>query len=96
MKNPRPEEENIIKDIRNLFRLEKEVKVIKDRILRDIQNFFEQEEKNNYKAIRANNFWSNNYIEYACNSDRNKTLYKRYQEDTTQDIKNILIKLDHI
>ena len=96
MKNPRPEEENIIKDIRNLFRLEKEVKVIKDRILRDIQNFFEQEEKNNYKAIRANNFWSNNYIEYACNSDRNKTLYKRYQEDTTQDIKKILIKLDHI
>ena len=96
MKNPRPEEENIIKDIRNLFRLEKKVKVIKDRILRDIQNFFEQEEKNNYKAIRANNFWSNNYIEYACNSDRNKTLYKRYQEDTTQDIKKILIKLDHI
>ena len=26
------EEENIIKDIRNLFRLEKKIKVIKDRI----------------------------------------------------------------
>ena len=26
MENPRPEEENIIKDIRNLFRLEKEIK----------------------------------------------------------------------
>ena len=29
MKNPSPEEENIIKDIRNLFRLEKETKPIK-------------------------------------------------------------------
>ena len=33
MENPRPEEENIIKDIRNLFRLKKETKAIKDRIL---------------------------------------------------------------
>ena len=30
MENPRPEEENIIKDVRNLFRLEKETKAIKD------------------------------------------------------------------
>ena len=30
------EEENIIKDTRNLFRLEKETKAIKDRILREI------------------------------------------------------------
>ena len=30
------EKQNIIKDIRNPFRLEKETKVIKDRILRDI------------------------------------------------------------
>ena len=30
------EEENIIKDIRNLFRQEKETKAIKDGILRDI------------------------------------------------------------
>ena len=34
------EEENIIKDIRNIFRLKKEIKTIKDRMLRDI--FFEQ------------------------------------------------------
>ena len=33
VENPRPEEENIIKDIRNLFRLKKETKAIKDRIL---------------------------------------------------------------
>ena len=30
MENPRPEEEHIIKDLRNLFRLEKETKTIKD------------------------------------------------------------------
>ena len=75
MENPRPEEENIIKDIRNPFRLEKETKAIKDRILRDIKNLFEQkEEENYYKTIRVSNFWSNNYIEYESNGDRNKTL----------------------
>ena len=30
-----------IKDIRNLFRLEKETKAIKDRMLSDIKNLFE-------------------------------------------------------
>ena len=88
------EEENIIKDIRNLFRLkreqnytavkdirylfrqEKETKTIKDRILRDIKNLFEheKEEENYYKPVRVSNFWSNNYIEYEDNGDRNKTL----------------------
>ena len=43
MKNLRPEDENIIKDKRNLFRLEKETKAIKDRILRDIKNLLEHE-----------------------------------------------------
>ena len=55
MENPRLEEENIIKDIRNLFRLEKETKAIKDRVLRDIKNLFEfeEEEKNYYKLVRV-------------------------------------------
>ena len=86
IKNPRAEKDKIIKDIRNLFKLkkelnytaikEKETKTIKDRILRDIKNLFEwEEEKENYnKPIRLNNFWSNNYIEYESNGDRNKTL----------------------
>ena len=38
MKNLRPEEEIIIKNVRNLFRLEKETKGIKDKILRNIKN----------------------------------------------------------
>ena len=75
MENLSLEEENIIKDIRNLFRLEKETKAIKDRILRDIKNLFEHEEEENYyKPVRVSNFWSNNYIEYESNGDRNKTL----------------------
>ena len=63
-----------IKDIRNLFRLEKEIKANKDRIPSDIKNLFEHEEENYYKPVRVNNFWSNNYIEYESNGDRNKTL----------------------
>ena len=42
-------------------------------MLRDNKNLFEQEEENYYKLVRVNSFWSNNYIEYENNSDRNKT-----------------------
>ena len=31
-------------------------------------------EENNYKLVRVSNFWSNNYIEYKSNSDRNKAI----------------------
>ena len=69
------EEENIIKDIENLFTLKKETKTIKDRILRYTKNLFEHKvEENYYKPVRVRNFWSNNYIEYENNNDRNKTL----------------------
>ena len=70
MKNLRPEKENIIKKIRNFFRLEKETKGIKDKILKDIKNLFEEY----YEPVRVNNFWSNNYTEYKNNSDKNGTL----------------------
>ena len=78
MESLRLEEENIIKDIRNLFRLkkelnytaikdlinlstlEKEIKEIKDRIPRDINNLFEhekeEEDENYYEPVRVNNF----------------------------------------
>ena len=64
VKNPRSEEEKIKKDIRNLFRLKKEVKVINVIALRNIKKLFEYEkgEENYYKQIRVNNFWRNNYI----------------------------------
>ena len=56
-------EKNIIKNIRNLFRLEKGTKAIKDRIIRDIKNPFEYAEEDYYKPVVANNFRGNNYIE---------------------------------
>ena len=44
-------------------------------MLRDIKNLFEHEEEENYyKPVRLNNFWSNNYVEYESNNDRNRTL----------------------
>ena len=92
MKSLSLEEENIIHDIRNLFRLKKELnyttvidirnlfrlerkaKVIREKV-RDIKNRFdhEEEEKSYYKPARVSNFWSNNYIEYKSDGDRNKT-----------------------
>ena len=83
------EEENIIKDIRNLFRLkqkdirnlfrlEKETKAIKARTLKDIENLLkneEEEEESYYKpVVRVNTFWSNSWIDFDNNNDRNKTL----------------------
>ena len=65
--------ENIIKSIRNIFKLEKKNEAIKDRVIRDIRTFFKQED-NYYKPIRVVNFWSNNYIEYESSGDRNKNL----------------------
>ena len=77
-----------IKDIRNLYRLEKESKAIKDTLLTDIQNLFEHkgEEENYYKPVRVSTFWSNNNIDYEIT-----VLEVKYYQ-----LKNILIKLDHI
>ena len=56
IEKPRPQEKNIIRDTRNRFRLEKETKAIKDK-LKDIKNFFEVEEQENYyKPVRVCNF----------------------------------------
>ena len=39
------QEKNILKDIRNRFRLEKETKTIKNRILRDVKDFLSIKKK---------------------------------------------------
>ena len=74
-------EENIIKNIKNLFKLKNKNEAIKDRVIRDIKNLFEHEEE----PVKVGNFWGNNLIEYESNSARSKTL----------PIKEFLIKLDH-
>ena len=63
-----------IKDVRNLFRLKKENKTTKNRIITDVRNLFEHEGEGYNKPVRVGNFWSNNYIEYESNDDRSKTL----------------------
>ena len=56
------------------LKLKKENEEIRQRLLRDIRNTFEQEKEDYYKPEKVGNFWSNNYIEYEINSDRNATL----------------------
>ena len=64
----------MLRDIRNVFIIEKENKAIIDIILRDIRNHFENEEEDYYKLVRISNFWSSNYVKYKSKSDKNKTL----------------------
>ena len=64
-------EENIIKSIRNHFKLKKENEAIKDRTIRDIRTLFKQED-DYYKPITVGNFWNNNYVEYESSGDRKK------------------------
>ena len=73
----------------NLFRLKEETKAFKNSILRDIKNPFEHEEgeENYYKLVKVSTFWSNNYIEYKSNGDRNKTL--SVEEYLSKDINNL-------
>ena len=87
-----------IKNKRNLFRLKIENKTIKDRIIRDIRNLFENEEEENYcKVVRLSNL-SSNYIEYESKGDRNKTLstgeYLNKIKPYLKDIINNLKKSD--
>ena len=63
----------MFKSIRNLFKLNKQNKAIKD-IIRDIKTLFEQQEEDYYKLVRVGNFWNYNYIEYESSGDRNKIL----------------------
>ena len=82
---------------KKLFRFKKENELIKQRIIRDINNLFEQEE-HYYKASRVGQFYSNNYIEYEFNGDRNKTLWireyldenKLYLKDTISNLKILI------
>ena len=97
MKSSRLEKDNIIKNVKNLFRLKKENKAIKNRIVRDIRNLVEHEE-DYYKPLRVGNSLSYNYIEYESNSDRNKALsfeeylnkIRPYLKDIINNLKNLI------
>ena len=84
MENPRLEEENIIKVVKNLFRLEKRNNsyqnerhkeiFLDQKKKEEIKDSFENEEENDHKPVGVSNFWSSNCIECESNGDRNKTL----------------------
>ena len=79
--------DRILRDIRQVFRLGKENKAIKDIILTNIRNLLENEQEEKfYKPVCVRNFWSNNNIEYEVIVIE----IKHYQ------LKNILMKLDYI
>ena len=86
-------QENIIKSIRNLFKLKKENKTIKDRIIKDIRSLFKQE-GDYYKPIRVGNFWNNNYNKYKSSGDKNKNLsVKEYLDKINPYLRDIIINL---
>ena len=71
-------QENVTKDVRNIFRLEKENKAIKDKTTRDIRNLFEHDEEENYhKLVRVGNFQSRNYSEYKSKGYKKTLLVKK-------------------
>ena len=42
---------------------QKENRLIKDKIIRNIRNFFGLEKEDYYKPVEVGNFWSRNYTE---------------------------------
>ena len=86
-------QKNIIKSIRNLFKLKKENEVIKDRIHRDTRTFFKQED-DYYKPVKVSNFWNNNFMEYESSGDINKNLsVKEYLDKIKPYLRDIIINL---
>lgn len=59
IKTQKKSKENIIKSVRNVFKLKKENEIIKSRIIRNIRAYFEQED-DRHKPIREDMFWNNN------------------------------------
>ena len=71
-------EENIIKDVRNLFRL---------------KNLFEHEDQDYHKPVRPGNFWSENYIKYKSRGNRKTLLAEEYLNKIRPNLKDIINNL---
>ena len=50
------------------------ITAIKDKMIRDIRNLSGQREEVYHKPVRVSNLYSNNFMEYENNSDKNKIL----------------------
>ena len=58
---------------------------------------YEKEEGKYCKSVRVNNFWSNNYIEYKSNGDKNRMLsVEEYLDKIRPYLRNIINDLKTI
>ena len=82
--------DNIIRYISNLFKLKKEIKVIKDRIAREIRNLFKHEEIRGIFVLKK-------YIDYESNRDKKKALsVKKYLNKIRPYLKSIINNLRNL
>ena len=86
-------EDNITQNIRNIFKLNKQNETIKDRIIKDINTLFEEEDY--CKSVKVGIFDSNSCFEYECNGDKLKTLsIKEYLNKIKSYLKDIMCNLE--
>ena len=79
-----------IKGLKNLYKLQKENKTINHKILGDIRNFFEHEEKD--KPVRVNDFGVP-FIKHKSNDDRETLSVKKYLNKVRIYLKDIVYNL---
>ena len=84
-----------MKKTRNLFKLKKENKAIKDKIISGIRNLFKLENEDYEKPVRVSNFYINNYIEYRNNGDKN-LLIEEYLTKIKTYLKDIIIVFENL
>ena len=61
-----------------------------------LENIFEQKE-DDYRPIRAGNFYSNNYIEYESNGDSRKRIsVKEYLNEIKLELRDMIIDLQKL
>ena len=81
-------------NMKKLFISEENREKSKDRIIRDIRTFLEQEKEEDYKSKRVSSFWNKNYIEYEDNGDKNSNLQlNEYLNKVKPYLRNTIIDL---
>ena len=70
------------------------LKQLKIEFLDILRIILSMKKKNYYKPVKVSNFWSNNYIEYESNGDRNKKLsVEEYLNKIRPYLKDIIYNL---
>ena len=70
------------------------IKAIEKRIIRNIRNPLEHGDKDYHKPVIVSSFYSDNYIKYENNGDRNKTLsIKKYFDKIRPHLKDVIDNL---